>query len=150
MIEDFQSGEAMPLSGLEVVEVMRRRDLDHAGAEFPVDEGRIADNRNLAGGQGETNRFSDQVAITRVFRMHGDSCVPQHGLGPGRRHGQKSRWIVSQRIMNMIELSLHVLVLDLNIREGSQAARTPINQAFTAVDQPVFIEAHEHFPDRVG
>ena len=94
MIEDCSPGGDAALR-LEVVEVMRRRDLDHAGAEFPVDEGRIADNRNLAGGQGETNRFSDQVAITRVFRMDGHSCVPQHGLGPGRRHGQKIAGSVS-------------------------------------------------------
>ena len=45
--EDRQRRELVPLADLPVVEVVRRRDLDRAGAEFPVDVG-IGDDGNRA------------------------------------------------------------------------------------------------------
>ena len=71
-IEDPHSAQPMTFAGCKVVEVMRRRDLDGSGAELPIHEDRITHDGNGPMCQRNPDPFADEIAIARIFRMHGD------------------------------------------------------------------------------
>jgi len=85
--------ELMTLRDRVVVEVMRRGDLDHAGAEGPVDEA-VGDDRNQALAKRQPNRLTDQVPVALVLRMHHHCAVAKHGFRPGGGNRQHSRTVV--------------------------------------------------------
>ena len=76
----------MPFAGEEVIEVVRRSDLHRSGAEFAIDQNRIADNRNIACRQRYANHLADQVTIARIVGMNRDGGIAEHGLGARRGH----------------------------------------------------------------
>ena len=49
----------------------------------------------------------------------------------------------------MVELAWAVLVFDFDVRDRRETARTPINDALAAIDQPLLPPAHEAFHHRV-
>ncbi|OGW70807.1 MAG: hypothetical protein A3A88_09435 [Nitrospirae bacterium RIFCSPLOWO2_01_FULL_62_17] len=88
VVEDRQARQLVAFARFEVVEVVRRGDLDRAGAEFKIHQYRIADDRNLATGERQPDLFAYEMAVTGILRMHGHGRVAQHRLGPRRGDGQ--------------------------------------------------------------
>jgi hypothetical protein len=70
-----------------VVEVMRRRDLDAAGAEFEIDVA-VGDDRDFAIGQRQLHHLADHVLVAFVFRMNHHGGVAEHGFRPRRGDDQ--------------------------------------------------------------
>ena len=77
--EDVDQRQRVALADLVVVEVVRRRDLDAAGAERRVDVV-VGDDRDLAVGERQPDLLADQVPVALVVRMHGDGGVAEHRL----------------------------------------------------------------------
>ena len=127
LIEDGQSRQVVAESRLEVVEIVRGRNFDRARAECAIHQNRVPHNQNLAIGQRQLDLLSDEAIVPRVFGMHGDSGVAQHGFRPCRRDSQMGGRIIGERILNVVELACGVFVLHLNIRECCQAAGTPVD-----------------------
>ena len=69
---------------LEIVEVVRRRDLDRAGALLGIGVV-VADDRNAAADQRQDGVLADQMLEPLVLRMDRDGGVAQHRLRSGRR-----------------------------------------------------------------
>ena len=88
--EDPDLRQAVPLSDLVVVEVVRRRDLQAPGAELLVDVG-VADDRDLAFGERQHDALADQMPVALVLGVHRDRDVAEHRLGPGRRDRQAAQ-----------------------------------------------------------
>jgi hypothetical protein len=84
--------QLVALADRVVVEVVRRRDLDAAGAEFEVDVG-VGDDRDLAVGQRQLDHLADQVLVALVFRMDHHGGVAEHGFRAGRGHREAARSI---------------------------------------------------------
>ncbi len=63
--EHREERQAVALADLEVVEVVRGRDLHRAGAERHVDEDRVADDRDLAAEDRMAHRLADEVRVAR-------------------------------------------------------------------------------------
>ena len=73
--------EAVALAHFKVVGIMRRRHLDQPGAEFLVHE-IVGKHGYLPVHERQDDLFPNEVRIAFVFRVHCNSGVAEHGLGP--------------------------------------------------------------------
>src|SRR6185437_7562912 len=91
----------------------------------------------------------DQVGIARIVRIDGDGGIPQNRLWPRRGDHDRARLARSfgltferlQWIADIGQLAGRILDLDFEIRDGAHAARTPVDDALGAIDQPLLIQA---------
>jgi len=83
--------------------------------------------------------------ITGVYR-HG--AVPQHGLRAGSGYHHMSLTI-GQGIAHVPHAAVLFLRQHLQVGNCGVQNRIPVHQAFTTVDQALFIQAYEHLFDRV-
>ena len=139
--------QSMTQSDFIVVEIVRRRDLDAAGAERRVDV-IVADHRDVALGERQAHLPADQVPVALIVGMHGDRGVPQHGLGPRRRHDEVAA--VVQRVLEMPKMARLLLRDHFQVRQSRFQHRIPVDQPFTAVDRSVPIQTNEGLGDRLG
>ena len=158
----------MALVDLEVVEVVRRRDLDRARALLRVGVA-VGDDRDLAPDQRQHDGLADQSLIALIVRVHRDRGVAQHGLGPrggdddviallpfGRlavviEGDRKAIGLsVSERIPEVPEAALLLLHLDFEVGERALELRVPVDEPLVAVDQALVVELDEHLEDGPG
>ena len=100
-IEHVDLRQAVPLADLEVVEVVRRRDLDRAGSLLGIGVV-VADDRDAAADQRQDDVLADQMPDPLVVRMDRNGGVAEHGLGPRRRHHDERRGIVGAEVLPSI------------------------------------------------
>ena len=172
--EHRQHGQAVALADRVVVEVVRRRDLDDAGAEFAVDVV-VGDDRQLApaartrrgdqlgrahrlavedevvgrrrfAGQRQQDLAADQRRVAFVLGMHHDGRIAEHRLGP-RRGDRDEAASVGQRIADVPELAVFLFADDLEVRDGGQQLRVPVDQPLAPVDQSLLVQLHEDLLD---
>ena len=109
----------VPLADLEIVEVMRGRDLDRARALFGIGIF-VGDDRDQAADQRQSNPPAEQMLIARIVRMHRDRRVAQHRLGPRGGDGHPLAGLlavrVHHRIFEVIEMPVGVSGQDLGER----------------------------------
>jgi hypothetical protein len=86
--EDGDHLQSVAQAHLVVVVVVRRGDLDDAGAEGLVHVG-VGDHRHQAAGDRQAHLPADQVGVALVLRVHHHCGVAQHGLRPGGGHHQR-------------------------------------------------------------
>ena len=154
------------LADFEVVEVMRRRDLDRAGAGGLV-RVVVTDDRDAASDQRQDNMLADQVLVADVFRIDRNGGVAEHGFGPGGGDDDVVTGLVGvdlgilvignrmlvghavgQRVAEMPQVSLDLDLLDLEVGDRRQQLRIPVDQPLVLVDQPFLVEADKHFQHR--
>jgi hypothetical protein len=70
----------VPAPDLEVVRVVRRRDLHDAGAELGL-RVVVGDHRDGAADDGQRHRPADEVAVALVRGVHRDGHVAEQRLG---------------------------------------------------------------------
>ena len=136
----------MPLRDLPVVEVVRRRDLHRAGAEFAIDL-RIGDDRNRPIGQRQPDLFPHIRAIAIIVRIHRDRGIAEHRLRSRRGDDERPR-AVGQWIADLPDRPHLFFVVDLEIRHRGAELRVPIDEALAPIDQAVVVQAHKGFEDR--
>lgn len=146
LVHDGKARQTVPLADLEVVRVVRGRDLDGARAELGVDV-LVGDDRDAAAGERQLDLLADQVLVAVVLRVNGNSRVAQHRLGTGRRDDDG---VLALAVPDGDELAVVVLVLDLDVRDGRETARTPVDDALGPVDQLVVVELLEDGLDGLG
>ncbi len=146
LVHDRQAGQVVPAADLEVVGIVRRCHLHRAGAELGIDV-RIGHDRDLAAGQRQLDRLANKVGVARVVRMHSDGGVAEHRFNPrgGHDHGR-----VAVAVPDADQLAFVVGVVHLDVRQRGHAARAPVDDAVSPVDQPVVIEPLEDGLDRAG
>ena len=168
-IEHIDDPQPMPLADLEIVEVVRRRDLHRARALFRVGVF-VGDDRDAPPDERQDRKAPDQALELLVLGMHGDARVAEHRLGAGRRDGDHGAVVALERIIEIIKVPVRVLVEDLGERccverlfatalpfEGAAAfdllhlqvgdrrveLRVPIDEALVLIDEPRAIELDE-------
>ena len=145
-IDDDDLLEMVALPHLEVVRVVGRRHLDRARSECGVDI-RIGKERNAPLHHGQDQSLADEAFVALIIRMHSDPRIAEHRLGPRRR----DLHIVIRAldlVAEMPEIPLLCLMLHLDVRDRRRAVRAPVRDACALIDQPLLIEAHEHFAHR--
>ncbi len=131
---------------LEVIEVVRRRDLHGAGALLGVGVV-VADDRDAAADQRQDRVLADQVPEPLVLGMHRDRGVAQHRLGP--RGGDDDGLVGAlDRIADVPEMSLHLDLLHLEVGDRGEQLRVPVDQPLVLVDQALVVEIDEDLQHR--
>jgi hypothetical protein len=147
--QDGQQRQLVALADRVVVEVVRRRDLHAAGAEFLVDV-LVGDDRDGAVAQRQFQHPADQVGVALVARIDGDGDVAQQRLGTrggDRQAAQAVDRAVGEFIDDMPHRAVFLLRDDFEVRHRGAQHRVPVHQALAAVDQALFEQAHEHLGD---
>ena len=152
--EDHDHGQIVAQRAGVVVEVVRASDLDAAGAEFGVDE-IVGDDGDVAVAQRQLDQLADQVLVARVFRMHAERAVGQHGLGARGGDGQAAQRdalavlvgdglrAVDEGVEDVPHVAVGFLGHHFQVGHGRQQLGIPVDQALAAVDQALFMQAHE-------
>ena len=92
-----------------------------------------------------------QVQVALVLGMNGHGRIAEHGLRPCRCDGQKlARFvaaIIKDRVFDLPDVALLLLVDHFEIADGGLAARAPVDHVTSAIDQAFAIQAQERFED---
>ena len=143
VINHLNQRQAMPLAGLEIVHVVRRRNFHHTGAELRI--GDVVENdRNLALHQRQHHLAPMQVGIAFVARIDCDCCIAQHRLGSRRRHHQITIGAY-HRITDVPKMPRRLFVHRLQIGNRRLASRAPVDHVLAAIDQAFFVKADKRF-----
>ncbi len=145
--QDIDEREPEPLPHLVIVEIVRGRQLDAAGAKGRVGE-LVGDERDLAARERQRQFLSGEPAVSLVAGMEGDGHVAEHRFGP-RRRDRDMTLAVREGIADVPQASRFFLRLHLEVGYGGLQHRVPVDQALAAVDQPLGMEAHEGLLDRL-
>jgi len=93
LIEHADLRQVVTPADLEIVEVMRRRDLHRARAFFRIGI-IVGDDGNAAADQRKNDMLANQMSDPFVFRMHCDRAVAEHGLRSRRGDDDESRRVL--------------------------------------------------------
>ena len=146
-IEHVDQRQIVPLADLEIVEIVRRRDLHRARALLRVGVF-VGDDRNAPADQRQDRMPADQMLQPLVVGMHGDRDVAQHGLRPRRRYHDEFAGVMFDRIFDVPELALGLDLLHFEIGDRGLQLRIPIDQPLVLVDQALAIERDEDLHHR--
>ncbi len=145
-IEHVDQRQIMAAADLEVVEVVRRRDLHRPGTLFRIGVD-IADDRNAPADQRQNRVLADEMLETLVVRMHRDGGIAEHGLRPRRRHDDECV-AAFDRIFDVPEVTFDLDLLHLEVGDGGLELGVPIDQPLVLVDEALAVERDEHFHHR--
>mmetsp|Transcript_74093 Transcript_74093/g.154526 ORF Transcript_74093/g.154526 Transcript_74093/m.154526 type:complete len:218 (+) Transcript_74093:1694-2347(+) len=89
LVEDGDHLQLVALAALEIVEVVRRGDLDTASAKFTINHG-IRNHYHLSVGVERMDQLlADELGVPVVLRVHADGGIAEHGLKTCRGHGEE-------------------------------------------------------------
>ena len=147
VVENADDLQIVPQTDLKVVRVVRRSHFDSARTktDFAV---LVAHNRNLAVHDRKNTGLADQVLELFILGVDRDAGIAHHGLGSGRRNDDVAG-AVGQRITDIPQMTGLVGVLDLRVRQRSQAVRAPVDDAAALVDEPLLIHLAERLAHRL-
>ena len=138
----------MAAADLIVVRVVRRGDLDDAGAELHVDIV-VADNRDLAANQRQDDRLADEIPVALVLGVDRNGGIAEHRLRTGGGQNDLAA-AVAERVAQVPEVACLLLILNLGVRDGGHAVRAPVDDALALVDEALVVEVDKDLLDRLG
>ena len=144
LVEDVDLRQVVgPTHGV-VVGVVGRGDLNEAGTEVGVDMPILKDG-DLAIDDGELDGLAHECGLLGVLRGDSDARVAEHGLGA--RGGDDDVVLavnrLGQRVAQVPQVALLVLILGLVVRDSGGAVGAPVDDALAAVDQTVVVPVAE-------
>ena len=146
--DDLHTGQLVAVADFEVVGIVGRGHLQGACAELQIDIG-VLDDGDSAVHQGQDDLGVAQVRIAFILRMDGHRRIPQHGFRPGGGH-HKTAVAFGKGITDMIQPAVQILMLHFQIGQGRLAARTPVGDIQTFVNQALFVKLDEDGAHRPG
>ena len=151
LIEDIDLRQVVGLTHSIVVRVVSRGDLDKAGAKVGIDVPILKDG-DLAVDDRELDGLTHEGGLLGVLRGDGDARVTEHGLGA--RGGDDDVVLavnrLGQRVAQVPQVALLVLVLGLVVRDGGSAVGAPVDDALAAVDQTIVVPVAEDLTHGLG
>ena len=142
LVHDVDLRQVVAQARLEVIGIVRRCHFHRAGAELRIRQ-LVGDDRNLPLHQRQQNLLPVQMLVAFVLLVDRDRSIAQHRLRTGGGHGDELVR-ANHGIANLVQLALHLLVLDLKIGNRRLAARTPVDDVLAAINQSFFIQADEN------
>src|SRR4051794_29857987 len=112
--ENVEGIQSMPPPDLEIVEIVRGRDLHRAGALLGVGVF-VGHDRDGPSDEGQDGAAADQIAVALVVRVDGDARVAQHRLGPRGRNRDETAWLALDRIADVPEVTFDLDLLHLKV-----------------------------------
>ena len=142
-IENIDHRQIVAPADLEIVEIVRRGDLDRTAALLRVGVF-VGDDGQAPADQRQHGVPADQIAIARVLRVHGDARIAQHGLRPGRRDDDMPALLPLDGVAQVPQMAVGLALFDLKVGNRGVKFRVPVDQPLVAIDQPVLVEPDEH------
>ena len=143
-IEDIDLRQVVSLTHSVIVGVVGRGDLNKARAEIGVDMPILKDG-DLAVDDGELDGLTHEGGLLGVLRGDSDARVAKHGLGA--RGGDDDVILavdrLGQRVAQVPQVALLVLIFGLVVRDGGGAVGAPVNDTLATVDQAVVVPIAE-------
>ena len=148
VVHDVEYRQVVAQSHLVVVGVMSRGDLYNAGSEVHFNI-LVGDDRYLSVGERQLHGLADNVLVSLVVRVNRNRRIAEKRFGTrgGDLHEAAA---VGERVVDMPEVTLLLLVLALYVRDRGLAARTPVDDALAVVNESLFIIVYEHLLDCLG
>ena len=146
--DHLDAGQVVAAADFKVVGVVGRGDLQGAGAKFQIHVA-VPDDGDGPLHERQGHLVGLEIGVARVLRVDGHRRVAQHGFGAGGGH-HDAAFGPDERIANVVEVAVHVLVLHLQIRQGRVAAVAPVDNVVAAVDQALVVKLHKHFSYGLG
>ena len=151
LIENVDLRQVVGLTHGVVVGVVGRGDLDEAGTEVGVDVPILKDG-DLAVDDRQHDGLAHEGGLLRVLRRDGHARVAEHGLGA--RGGDDDVVLavdgLGQRVAQVPQVALLVLVLGLVVRDSGGAVGAPVDDALAAVDQAVVVPVAKDLAHGLG
>ena len=138
IIQDIDFFQVMTFTNFKVIRVMCRCDLYAACSEFFVYIF-VCDHRDLSVCKRQLQHFADDVFVSFVIRVNCYCSITEKCLRTCCGDFYKSSFFSYNRIINVPEKSILILMLNFCIRNGSLAYRTPVDNSGTFVDISFFI-----------
>ena len=146
VVHHLEPRQVVAQTDLVVVAVVRRGDLERAGAELALHVV-VEHHRDGAAGERQADADLPQVLVALVVRVDRHRGVAEHGLRPGGGHHHVAR-AVGIRVADVVELAVRGVVLDLVVGERGVAARTPVDDVVALVDEAFLVQPDEHLAHR--
>ena len=141
-VEDADRRQPVTAADLEIVEVVRWGYLYRAGPLLGV-RVFIGHNGDAAPNQRQDDELPDQVLVARILGMHRHRGVAQHGFGPGGGDRDPGVGQPFERVLEIPEMALHLDLLDLEVGDGGEELRVPVDQTLVLVDEAGAIKLDE-------
>ena len=138
VIHNIDLFQIVTASNLEVIRVMSRCDLYTACSEFLIYIF-ISDHRDFSVCKRKLQHLADKIFVTLIFRVYGNSSITQQSFRTCSCDLYETAFFPYDRVINVPEKSVLILMLNLCIRDGSLAYRTPVDDSGTFVDIAFFI-----------
>ena len=149
VMHDAQLRQVVASSHLKVVRVMSRGNLHAAGTEFLIHI-LIRNHRNLAIGKWQLQHLANQILITFILRINCYCRITQQSFRTGRCNLNKSALFSDNRIIDMPEKTILLLMLYLGIGNRGLADRAPVDDAGAFINISFFIQLDKYFQYRIG
>ena len=151
LVKDVDLRQVVGLTHGVVVGVVGRRDLNEARAKVGVDVV-VGEDGDLAVDDRQHDSLAHEGGLLGVLRGDGDARVAEHGLGA--RGGDDDVVLavdrLGQRVAQVPQVALLVLVLGLVVRDSGGAVGAPVDDALAAVDQAVVVPVAEDLAHGLG
>ena len=151
LVEDVDLRQVVSLAHSVVVGVVGWGDLNEAGTKVSVDMPILKD-RNLAVDNRQHDGLTHKGGLLGILRGDGDARVAEHGLGA--RGGDDDVVLavdrLGQRVAQVPQVALLVLVLGLVVRDSGGAVGAPVDDALAAINQAVVVPVAEDLTHGLG
>ena len=148
LVEDVNLRQVVSLTHGVIIGVVGRGNLNEAGAKVGVNVPILKD-RDLAVDDREHDGFTHEGGLLGILRGDGNARVAEHSLGA--RGGDDDVVLavdrLGQRVAQVPQVALIVLVLGLVVRDSGGAVGAPVDDALAAVDQAVVVPVAEDLAD---
>ena len=82
--------------------------------------------------------------------MYGHAGVTKHSLGTGGCNRDERLGVILKWVTDVVEIAIHILVINFQIAEGRSAAGAPVDDALVAVDTTLFVKVYEGGANSLG
>ena len=151
LVEDVDLRQVVSLAHGVIVGVVGRGDLNKARAEVGVDVPILKDG-DLSIDDGELDGLTHKGGLLGILRGDSDARVAEHGLGA--RGGDDDVILavdrLGQRVAQVPQVALLVLILGLVVRDSGGAVGAPVDDALAAIDQAVVVPVAKDLAHGLG
>ena len=144
IVQDVDLFEIVAFTYFEVVRVVCRCDLNATCSEFFVNV-LICDNRDLTVRQRQFQHLADQILVSLILRVYCHCGITEQCFRTCGCDFYESSFFAYDRIVDVPEKSVLVLMLNFCIRDGSLAYRTPVDDPGAFVNVTFLVETDENF-----
>ena len=141
----------MSLTHGVIVGVVGRSNLNEAGTEVGVNVPILKDG-DLSVDDGELDGLTHKGGLLGILRGDSDARVAEHGLGA--RGGDDDVILavdrLGQRVAQVPQVALLVLILGLVVRDSGGAVGAPVDDALAAVNQTIVVPVAEDLAHGLG